>query len=70
MRIATQRFAALKGQRRNLSGRTGCGLCGAETLQQAIRRPAPVTSSALFSAAAIHAGMVAMQSKGSDNGCE
>ena len=63
MRIAAQRFAALKGQRRNLTGRTGCGLCGAETLQQAIRHPAPVASSALFSAAAIHAGMAAMQAQ-------
>lgn len=32
--------AAEKG--RNLAGRTGCGLCGARTLQQAMRRPAPV----------------------------
>lgn len=33
-------MAAEKG--RNLTGRTGCGLCGARTLQQAVRRPAPV----------------------------
>lgn len=32
--------AAAKG--RNLTGRTGCGLCGARTLQQAMRRPPPV----------------------------
>lgn len=63
MRIAAQRFAALKGKRRNLTGRTGCGLCGAETLQQAIRHPSPVTSSAMFSASSIHAGMAAMQAQ-------
>jgi len=34
------RSAAEKG--RNLAGRTGCGLCGARTLQQAMRRPVPV----------------------------
>lgn len=37
MTIATQRVAAMKQRRKNLTGRTGCGLCGAETLQQAIR---------------------------------
>lgn len=63
MRIAAQRFSALKGQRRNLLGRTGCGLCGAETLQQAIRRPPPVTSSAIISASALYAGMAAMQAQ-------
>ena len=63
MRIASGRFAALKDKRRNLTGRTGCGLCGAETLEQAIRSPAPVTSSALFSAEALYAGMDAMHAR-------
>jgi FdhD protein len=61
MRIAGSRFAALKDKRRNLTGRTGCGLCGAETLQQAIRCPAPVTSGARFTPEALYAGMDAMQ---------
>lgn len=61
MRIAAQRFALLKDQRRSMTGRTGCGLCGAETLKQAIRRPPPVRSTAGFAASAIHAGMAAMQ---------
>jgi len=60
MQIASERFAAFKDRRRNLTGRTGCGLCGAETLQQAIRHPAAVSGSARFSTAAIHAGMAAM----------
>ncbi len=63
MRIGNGRFAALKDKRRNLTGRTGCGLCGAETLEQAIRSPAPVTSSALFSADDLYAGMDAMQTR-------
>ncbi|HOE40069.1 MAG TPA: formate dehydrogenase accessory sulfurtransferase FdhD [Rhodoferax sp.] len=61
MQIASGRFAELKSKRRNLTGRTGCGLCGAETLEQAIRRPPVVNSTALFSAEALYAGMDAMQ---------
>lgn len=34
MTIAASRFAALKEQRRSMVGRTGCGLCGIESLQQ------------------------------------
>ncbi|BBB26957.1 formate dehydrogenase accessory sulfurtransferase FdhD [Amphritea japonica] len=40
--ITTQRSMQLKQRRRNLVGRTGCGLCGAESLQQAIRPVKPV----------------------------
>ncbi len=38
--ISTEKFVKLKHWRRNQTGRTGCGLCGAESLQQAIR-PVP-----------------------------
>jgi FdhD protein len=31
-------------RRRNLTGRTGCGVCGAETIEDAIRRPPPVAA--------------------------
>jgi FdhD protein len=63
MQIATERFVTLKDKRRNLTGRTGCGLCGAETLAQAVRQPAAVTGITPFSAAQIYAGMKAMQSQ-------
>jgi len=62
MRISAERFAGLKDMRRNLTGRTGCGLCGVETLKQAIRRPPPVKSDALFSASTLNSGMRIMQS--------
>lgn len=35
--VAPEIQARLKDQRRNLTGRTGCGLCGAQTLEQAVR---------------------------------
>lgn len=37
--VATEAFVKLKEKRRNLVGRTGCGLCGAESLEQALRLP-------------------------------
>jgi FdhD protein len=61
MHIASECFLTLKDRRRNLTGRTGCGLCGAETLQQAVRRPDAVVGTTSFSATQIYAGMRAMQ---------
>lgn len=64
MRIATERFVALKEKRRNLTGRTGCGLCGAETLQQAVRHPKAVAAGgAQFSVQQIHVALEQMQAR-------
>lgn len=52
--IATERFVTLKDRRRNLTGRTGCGLCGVESLDAAVRNPAPVDDGLRVSPEAIH----------------
>ncbi|NIC05286.1 formate dehydrogenase accessory sulfurtransferase FdhD [Billgrantia bachuensis] len=53
--IAAQRFMELKQRRRSLAGRTGCGLCGTESLEQAIRPVASVTAPRVEDAAIQHA---------------
>jgi FdhD protein len=39
LEVSSQRFAQLKEHRRSMAGRTGCGLCGAESLSQVFRLP-------------------------------
>ena len=53
MRIPAQRHEALLQRRRNLHGRTGCGLCGAETIADAIRSPRHVGAGITITTAAL-----------------
>jgi len=58
--IAAEAFVGLKERRRNLVGRTGCGLCGAESLDQAIPTPKIVNSLLQLSHKALQRAIVAL----------
>jgi FdhD protein len=51
--ISSERMMSLKSHRRNLTGRTGCGLCGSESLETAIRPIKSVTPQTLPSSRVI-----------------
>jgi FdhD protein len=53
--IAAERFSELLRRRRNLTGRTGCGLCGAETVADAIRNPVTVAGGVSVATDELHA---------------
>ncbi len=57
LEIGAGAFARLKERRRNQAGRTGCGLCGAETLGQVMRDLPPVEDSQFFPLEALYEGM-------------
>ena len=61
MTISEPWFDRLSTQRRNLTGRTGCGLCGAERIEQALRYPDPVTDSLRTSHQAIQLALADLQ---------
>ena len=57
IKIPDHRFQCLADKGRNLTGRTGCGLCGASTLKQAIRQPNPVNGDLTLSAAELRSAL-------------
>ncbi len=57
IQISERRFQALKQKRRTLAGQTGCGICGAESLQQFQQLPAPVSNGINTTAAVISKAM-------------
>jgi FdhD protein len=57
LKIPDYRFQCVADKGRNLTGRTGCGLCGASTLRQAIRQPKPVHGNLTLSAAELHSAL-------------
>lgn len=59
--IAAERFSALLRRQRNTTGRTGCGLCGIATVEEAIRTPARVADGVRVSIAELHATLRELQ---------
>lgn len=61
VRIAPSCFAGLKERRRSLIGRTGCGLCGTDSLASALRPLPPLHSEARFDASAVTDAMTRLR---------
>lgn len=61
MRIAAERLIALKSLRRSMAGRTGCGLCGIESLAMAVRPTAAVKPHPMITDAAIQRAVAELQ---------
>ncbi|MDR1968826.1 MAG: formate dehydrogenase accessory sulfurtransferase FdhD [Burkholderiaceae bacterium] len=57
LEIASAAFARLKDRRRTLAGRTGCGLCGTESLAKVARELPPLGDGPRFDAVAINRAM-------------
>ena len=63
IRIPEVRAAVLVDRVRQLTGRTGCGLCGAQTLDAAVRHPPPVPEPATFTEAALQRAIAELQNR-------
>jgi len=60
MRLTEPHATAFRERRRYLAGPTGCGLCGIETLSQAVRTPAVVADDSSFTPQEIMAALDAL----------
>jgi FdhD protein len=65
LRIAVPetRAEALELRRRNLTGRTSCGLCGAQALEDAVRQPAAVSGGPHIDADTLHRALAQLQKR-------
>jgi FdhD protein len=61
--IAAERFTDLLRRERNTSGRTGCGLCGVATVEEAIRNPRPVSRGVTVKTSDLHAALIDVQAQ-------
>lgn len=63
LRISARSFARLKDRRRSLAGRTGCGLCGAESLAHVNRPLAVLPQGPAIPRSAIARGMSELRAR-------
>ncbi|EOG5375545.1 formate dehydrogenase accessory sulfurtransferase FdhD [Cronobacter turicensis] len=70
--LSSRRFMGLKERRRNLAGRTGCGVCGVEQLNDIVRPLAPLPFTQTFSLANLDGALrqlASVQPVGELTGC-
>ena len=63
VRVPQARAAVLDERVRQLTGRTGCGLCGAQTLDAAIRHPSAVAEPALTDTTALQRALAELKDR-------
>jgi len=63
LRIPDARAEALESRHRNLTGRTSCGLCGAQALEDAVRQPPRVGSGPAIDADVLHRALAQMHDR-------
>ena len=61
LRIPAARAEALALRRRSMSGRSGCGVCGSELLEAALRYPPPVTADVRVDAGALRRALAGLR---------
>ncbi|EOV9657987.1 formate dehydrogenase accessory sulfurtransferase FdhD [Cronobacter turicensis] len=70
--LSSRRFMGLKERRRNLAGRTGCGVCGVEQLNDTVRPLAPLPFTQTFALANLDGALrqlASVQPVGELTGC-
>ena len=63
LNIIGERLSKILQRQRNLTGRTGCGLCGVESVEEAIRHPAAVRDGVRVTSAEIHAELARLHAQ-------
>lgn len=61
LRVADSRAEAVAARQRNLSGRSSCGLCGTQQLEDVLRVPAKVASEIRIGSDALHRALQSLE---------